>query len=298
MPSPIQPAPRNVEGAAWLVLTMTLFGLSDTAVKAIVGSLPVGEVMALRGAMIVPLLLAAALVTTGRPRWADLVERRNLVRAVLEIAIASCYFTALRHLPLAQAVTIVFASPIIMTVLAALWLGETVGPWRWSAVLVGFVGVVLIVQPTGDAPGWATLLAATAAVLVSVRDLMTRSVPRHLPPTTLALTTAIVVAVAGGLTLPFAWVIPSPRELALIGVSAALIAVAYVTIVVAYRLGEASFVAPFRYTEVPLTMLLGILVFAERPTGRMLLGTVIVVGAGLVIFVRERRLTRRVAATS
>lgn len=287
--------PRNLEGALWLALTMALFASSDTALKLLLASLPVGEVMGLRGLMITAFLSALAARRWGRLKLADLLERVSVGRALIEVAVAALFFASLRYLPLATAVTLILGSPIIMTIIAALFLREPVGLMRWTAVLIGFVGVLLVIQPTGDQAGWPALLAIAAAILVSIRDLMTRYVPSRIDPVVVALTTALAVTLAGSLSLPLGWVVPSGRELALLAVSAACIAVAYVTIVVAFRLGEASFIAPFRYVSVPLSMGLGLIVFGDMPTPAMMLGALIIIGAGSFIFHRERRQARRAA---
>lgn len=286
----------NLRAAGLMSLTMALFCISDTILKDLLGRLPPGEVMALRGVAVVLFILAFQALRRRAVPLSACLDRTSLLRALVEVGVATGYFLALQRIPLANATTLMFASPIVMTVLATLVLRERVGLRRWSAVIVGFFGVLLVAGP--GVGGWepAALLALGAACLVAVRDLLTRFIPGHIDAAAVALTTAIAVALAGAISLPFAWVPPTAGELVRIAAGAALIAVAYATIVLAFRLGEMSFVAPFRYLAIPLAMLAGWLAFGDVPAWNMLLGASVIIAAGLVIFHRERIHARRQAA--
>jgi len=290
----------NLRAAGMVALTMSLFAVSDTLVKTLFDRLPVGEVVGLRG-IIISLLLAAFLLARHRRLViGHLLDRIALARALIEVFVAFAFFKSLALMPLADATVILFGSPIIMTVAAALFLGETVGPRRWVAVLIGFLGVVLVAGPGNQTIGWAALLPLSAAVLVAVRDLITRFVPKTHDSTTVALTTAIAVSIGGWLSLPMgtigiagAWLWPTIGEWLTIAASALLIGTAYNTVVIGYRLGEASFLAPFRYSSIPLAILLSWTVFGDVPSTAMLSGAVIIAGSGIFIFTRERQLAKR-----
>jgi drug/metabolite transporter (DMT)-like permease len=290
----VSPTGDNLRAAGLVVLTMTLFAVSDSILKLLLGRLPIGEVMALRGLLVCLLIVSWLALRQGLPQRAALLHRINLGRALIELGVAASFFAALRQLPLANATTLIFASPIIMTMLATVVLRERVGVRRWSAVLTGFAGVVLVAAPTSE--GWspAAGFALLAAALIAVRDLMTRFIPPEVGSGAAALTTAAVVTAGGTLTLPLAWAPPAPRELALLGLSSLFIAVAYATVVMAFRKGDLSFVAPFRYIAIPLAALLGWLVFGDVPSGNMLAGAAVIIGSGAFIFHRERALARRV----
>ncbi len=300
IPRPTVSAADNLRAAGMVALTMALFAVSDTLVKTLFERLPVGEVMALRG-LLITLLLSTFLVARHRRLVArHLLDRIALVRALLEVAVAFAFFKSLAIMPLADATVILFGAPIIMTVAASLFLGEKVGPRRWTAVLVGFAGVVLVAGPGNPAIGWAAFLPLAAAVLVAVRDLITRFVPQTHDSTTVALTTAIAVSLGGWLSLPLgkaglagAWLWPTSGEWLVIATSALLIGIAYNTVVIGYRLGEASFLAPFRYSSIPLAILLSWSVFDDVPSPVMLLGALIITASGIFIVVRERQLARR-----
>ncbi len=297
---PAVSAADNLRAAGLIALTMSLFAVSDTLVKTLFDRLPVGQVVALRGIMITCLLAGFLLARHRRLVLRHLLERIALTRALIEVFVAFAFFKSLALMPLADATVILFGSPIIMTVAASLFLGERVGPRRWTAVLIGFLGVVLVAGPGNQTIGWAAILPLSAAVLVAVRDLITRFVPKTHDSTTVALTTAICVSIGGWLSLPLgsiglagAWLWPTMGEWLVIAASAMLIGIAYNTVVGGYRLGEASFLAPFRYTSIPLAILLSWTVFGDAPSLIMLTGALIISGSGIFIFVRERQLARR-----
>jgi len=298
--TPTVSAADNLRAAGMVALTMSLFAVSDALVKTLFDRLPVGEVVALRGLLITGLLVSFLVVRHRRLILRHLLDRIALARALIEVFVAFAFFKSLALMPLADATVILFGSPIIMTVAAALFLGEQVGPRRWTAVIIGFVGVVLVAGPGNQAIGWAALLPLSAAVMVAVRDLITRFVPKTHDSTTVALTTAIAVSIGGWLSLPMgtiglagAWLWPTLGEWLTIAASALLIGTAYNTVVIGYRLGEASFLAPFRYSSIPLAILLSWTVFGDVPSPIMLTGALIIAGSGIFIFTRERQLARR-----
>lgn len=299
IPSPPS-ASDNFRAAALVAFTMSLFAVSDAAVKSLFDRLPVGEVMGLRGILITGLLLAALWVRRQRLAPAQLLDRIALLRAAVEVVVAYLFFMSLAVMPLADATVLLFAAPIIMTVMAALFMREKVGPRRWTAVITGFLGVVLVAGPGNEALGLEALLPLACAFFVSIRDIVTRFVPKTHDSTTVALTTALAVMLGGCLSLPLgaaglapAWLSPSLGEWTALSASAILIGIGYVTAVTAYRLGETSFLAPFRYAAVPLAIFLSWSIFGDVPSPLMLLGALIITGSGIFIFTRERQLARR-----
>jgi len=300
MTAPPVSAADNLKAALLVSLTMSLFAISDTLVKSLFDRLAVGQVLGLRGLFITCLLMGFIVLRQRRVIRAELLDRIAVTRGILEIALAFAFFKSLQLMPLADATVLLFAAPIIMTVTAALFLGEKVGPRRWTAVLVGFGGVVLVAGPGNETIGVAALLPLTAAFLVAARDLITRFIPPGHDSTTVALTTAIAVTLGGWLSLPagalgidHAWQPPTPAEWGIVFLSALIIGTAYNTVVIGYRLGETSFLAPFRYSAIPLAILLSWTVFGDVPSPAMLLGALIITGSGIFIFTRERQLARR-----
>lgn len=294
------PAADNLRAAGLVTLTMALFAVSDALMKQLFLSVPVGQVIGLRGVLICLLLTGALHLRRRRFVAAHALSRASLGRALLEIAVSFSFFTSIRLMPLADATVLLFTAPLVMTVAAVLFLGERVGIRRWSAVLAGFAGVLMVAGPGNPTPSVTALLPLLAACLVAGRDLLTRYVPADHDSTTVALTTGMAVGLAGCLSLPLGWlglaspwVWPSLADWAFIVAGALLIGTAYTTIVMGYRLGEASFLAPFRYSAIPLTIALSWGVFGDAPNAAMLGGAAVICGSGIYIFTRERQLARR-----
>jgi drug/metabolite transporter (DMT)-like permease len=289
---------QNLRAAGMLSLTMALFCCGDTLSKLILQRLPVGELTFIRGVLVCLLILAVQLARGQGRRLGTGLERTTLLRALVEAGVVLAFFSALRSLPVANATTLMFTSPIVMTGLVAFVLKEPVGPRRWAAVIVGFLGVLLVASPSRE--GWnpAALFALLGAFLVAVRDLMTRFIPGSVDPGSVALTTSVVVTILSAPSVLLGWVVPQPRDLALIAAAAVLLAIAYSTIVLAFRGGETSFIAPFRYLSIPLAILLGWLVFGDVPRWNMLAGAAVIIGSGAFIFYRERAVARRRPATA
>ncbi|MFO1070547.1 MAG: DMT family transporter [Geminicoccaceae bacterium] len=292
------PLAQNLRGAGIMVLTIGLFACSDSILKLLFGRLPIGEVAFLRGVLVCLLIGGFLAWRHSLPPLHTCLQRLNLWRAAVEVTVAFTFFAALRGLPLANATTLIFASPIIMTVLGAVVLRERVGWHRWLAVLGGFAGVLVVAQPSGEGWNAAALLALLSAALVAVRDLLTRVIPGHLGAGSIALTSAVFVMVASAFTLPFGWIVPTAFELGLIGLAGILMSVAYATVVMAFRMGEISFIAPFRYTAIPLSVLLGYLVFGDVPPWTTYLGGAIIAVSGIAILTVERFGPARRAAAS
>ncbi len=230
------------------------------------------------------LLLAAVLRwrTAGPVRlpWGD---RAVWLRAACELGVAMCFFRALAALPLAEATAILFVFPVLLTVLAGLVLREWVGWRRWSAVLAGLAGVLLILRPGtaafDPAAGW----SLAAAVAVAARDLVTRYVRPDATTESVALMTTGVTTAAGLATWAAGGWAPVDGAAALgFAATAALVSAAFLCLVAGTRTGDVSFTAPFRYVTVPVSFLLGWVVWGAFPDAFVLGGTAVVVGAGLV----------------
>lgn len=275
---------RNLRAAALTVAAVGTFCVNDAVVKLLTARLPPGQILALRGLFVMALLLLVLPRLGLRPGRPD---RFALTRAAAEVGVNGCFVAGLLFLPLGDSYTLYFTAPIMLTAAAALFLGERVGWQRWAAVAAGFLGVLLAVGTPGS---WhpAVLLPLLAAALSVVRDLATQRVPPAVGAGTVALTTAVAVTLAGLATIPFAWTTPGPTDLGLCLAAALGASCGYVLFVVALRTGELSFISPFRYAGIPMAMLLGLLVWGEAPSARMLLGAVVVVGAGLFVLQRER----------
>jgi drug/metabolite transporter (DMT)-like permease len=283
-------AADNLKAAVLMVLAMSLFAANDAIVKWLTAGLPTGEIMFLRGIVATGLLLVASRALGDRITVSGLFERWSLIRGAVEVTATYLFLTSIKLLPLATASTLLFAAPIFVTALSMPLFGERVGVWRWSAVVAGFVGVVIIAAPGAAGLNVAMAVPIAAAFAVSGRDIVTRFIPATVPSGSVAITSSVCVTFGGLATAPWGWVTPQTGDLAWIAGAATLLAMAYSLYVVTIRTGELSFTAPFKYVVILWAAVFGMIFWSEIPEPRAVVGAVIIIVSGLVIFYRERRL--------
>lgn len=220
----------------------------------------------------------------------------HIVRSLLMFVSTVCFFTALRWIPVPTASAINFTSPLIVTALAAPFLGETVGARRWAAVAVGFAGAMIIIRPGGGETHWAMLLILGTAFSYAVYQIVTRKTSAADTPETSITYIAIVGAVLSSIAVPFEWVTPhSLMDAGLFCLLGMIGGVGHYFVIRAFQLGEASFLAPLNYGQLLMVTVLSWLVFGTFPDFWTLVGSTVIVGSGLYITYRESR--RRVAVT-
>ena len=193
----------------------------------------------------------------------------------------------MRYLPLAETFMFYLAAPIFVTALSAPLLGERVGFHRWSAILVGFAGVVVILGPGAAAFSWPALIAIAGSLSLALMLILARTLAGS-DGLTLITYQTVGVTVAGGLTLPFVWIMPPVLDLALLGLLGVVATTAHYCLNHAVKLSEPSLVAPYQYTTIIWALILGYLVWGDLPTLSAWIGSAIVIASGLYIFVRER----------
>jgi drug/metabolite transporter (DMT)-like permease len=220
-----------------------------------------------------------------------------ILRAVLEASIAFLFITSVAVLPLANITAVLQATPIIMTLIAALVGMEQVGWRRWSAVIVGFAGVLLIVRPGLAGFDLYALLAFATAALVAGRDFATRAIGAHVPSIIVTLSTSIGVCLAGfALGVAEDWRPLQAFDLGVLLAAAILVTAGNLAVITAFRGTEVSLISPFRYTNVPSAIILGFAVFGELPDRLAVAGIALIVGSGLYTLHRERLRRRETAA--
>lgn len=292
------PLSNNTKGAALMALAMAAFTCNDTLVKMLTADLNVGQIIFIRG-------LLTSLMVYGVARYAGaLVPLRELrhpmvvLRTVFEIAATISFLMALRHMPLGNISAIMQCLPLAVTLGAALFLKEPVGWRRWGAIFIGFLGVIIIVQPGPDGFTMTASLALVSMFCAAGRDLITSAIPSHVPSLAITVTTAVANAVFGlFLIVPFGgWQTLDVSHAAKLFFASALIFVGYQSLILAMRLGEISFIAPFRYVSLVWALSLGFLVFGDVPSATVMIGATIVVISGLYAFYREHRRNRLMAA--
>ncbi len=281
---------RNFEAAALVTLGMAFFTLNDAVVKGLTQAIPIGQIMFLRGVLVIS-VFAAATRLSGQPVLGhEMFSRWCFARGLCELMATLFFLTALSTLPLATATTLLFVSPVLLTVLAAVVLKERVALLRWLAVFGGFGGVVLIMGPSGGDGRWELLLPVAAAFFIALRDIAVRRVPKTVSSLHVSMTTACVVS-AGGLAMSLAFGLRtmSLGQAGLIGLAAVFLCGAYFFYVLATRIGDLSFVAPFKFISIVLAIVIGYWLWGEVPGKTMVAGAAVIVVSGLVIVFDEKR---------
>jgi drug/metabolite transporter (DMT)-like permease len=284
----------NALGSLWMVAAMAGFAVEDMFLKSAARELPVGQILMMFGG-------------GGMIGFAILAARRGeavlhpailtpvlLIRCVFEVAGRLFYTLAIAFTPLSSASAILQATPLVVVMGAALIFGEKVGWRRWTAILVGFVGVLVILRPGVEGFTALSLLAVLGTLGFAGRDLATRAAPAILSNLQLGIygfammvpTGAALLAFSGGAAVPSATAALQLAAATGVGVAA------YYSLTVAMRTGEVSVVTPFRYTRLVFALVLGILAFGERPDALTLLGSAIIVASGLYTLLRTRRINR------
>ena len=290
----------NMKGALIMALSMALFTLNDVFMKSLAGEVSLYQILTLRNGAVTLVLLALAARTGAFRRG---LSRRDaglaVIRGLAEVATAYFFLNALFNMPLANVTAVLQSAPLVVMVAAAIFLNEPVGWRRASAVAAGFVGVLLIVRPGPEGFNIFAIYTLIAVGCITVRDIVTRKLSRDAPTFLVTAITSGLVCVAFGLySVNVEWVALTPVSGGLILGAVVVIVGAYICSVQAMRVGEVSFVSPFRYTALLWALLLGFVVFGDFPAPLTLLGAAIVVGSGLYSFYRELQVTRRAALPS
>ncbi|GGL62794.1 DMT family transporter [Wenxinia marina] len=292
-------------------LAVTAFSINDLCIKMMSGDYALHQVVLIRSTIGLAALLAVLVPTLGLAALRPNRPFMHLARGLCVVFANTCFFLGLAALPLAEGVALFFVSPLVIAVFSVIFLRETVGPWRWAAIALGLVGVVIVLRPGTEAFRPAALLPILAAFGYASLHMLTRRIGATESAAAMAVsiqTVFIVVSGVIGLSLghgAFAgsgdpsiafllrgWVWPAAADwpvLALIGLASAT---GGYFIGQAYRLGEAALVAPFEYLAMPLAMIWGIAFFAEWPDGTALAGIALILGSGLFMIWREARARR------
>jgi drug/metabolite transporter (DMT)-like permease len=288
----------NLRGSLLMMLAMSAFALNDASTKFLSAQMSFAQVMLLRG-VVACLLIGALAYHQGALRPLRVVLAWPVVLRVCgEMGATVLFLAAITKLPLANASAIIQSLPLAITVGAALLFREPVGWRRWSAIVAGFVGVLVIVRPGAESFNGFSLLALGSVAFCVLRDLATKRIPAEVPTLFVTLLTTIAVtAIGGGLMMPLGgWRPPSSNAVMLLGVSAVLVLIGYQCVILALRIGDLSAVAPFRYTQLLWSLLLGYLVFGDVPDAAMLFGASLIVLSGLYTIYRETQRNRSVAS--
>lgn len=283
----------NLRGALLMVLAMLGFAFEDMFIKLLAGSLNVGQILTMLGTG-GSIVFGAVVLAQGRSLMSrDMATLPIALRALGEMVGTVAFVSAIVLTPISSASAILQATPLVVTLGAALFLGEPVGWRRWSAIIVGLMGVLLIIRPGMDNFQLLSLLAVAAVFCLATRDLATRRVPPTISSMQLSFLGFLVVIPAGLILMaatasPFE--MPKGVQWAYFLGALGIGLFAYYAIVAAMRVGEVSYVTPFRYTRLLFALAIGVLVFDESPDALTLLGAFIIVASGIYTVWRERRI--------
>ena len=285
----------NMKGAILMSGSMAGFTFNDVCLKALAGVLPLSQAVFLRGVVTCALLyvLGVALKSMsfdlGWREW-----KLVIMRSIAEAGATYCFLTALFNMPIANVTAVLQVLPLTVTLAAWVFISEPLGWRRLVAILVGFVGVIFIIQPGGDGFTVWSVYALIAVVFITFRDLIVRKLSPSTPSMTVAFVTAVFITVSFGIaSAGVEWAPVTPSSVVLLGAAAVFILMGYLLAVMVMRVGNIGFIAPFRYTGLIWALILGLVVFGEWPDTLTFIGAAIVVAMGMFTLFRERQLARR-----
>jgi drug/metabolite transporter (DMT)-like permease len=266
---------------------MLLISANDVIVKLASSSMGVGQLLFVRG-LLACVIFSLAIVASGRP----LVPHRgysgwNLLRAACETAATLCFVTALTLLPIAIVATLVWTSPLFLTLMAIMFLGERVSVNRWVALVFGFVGMVLVTNPFAGDFSPTLLLPLAAALFVAIRDVTTRKVDVNLHSMYITMPTLAMVTLIGLMLSINTWQPMTVVSVSWLSLSAALLSAGFFAQIVAIRGGELSFVSPFAYIGVISAVFWGVLIWQEVPSVSGVIGMLMIVCSSVFIIFRQ-----------
>jgi drug/metabolite transporter (DMT)-like permease len=264
------------------------FALNDALGKWLIATYSVGQLLLVRSiaglVLLAPFILRSGWdAFTGAPR--PFVQLLRAIFATFEVA---CFYWALAYLPLADVMTFYLAGPIYVTAISPFILGEKIGWRRWMAVIAGFAGVMIALNPSTQSLTPASMVALAGSFAFSMLMIATRLV-RGTSDIVLVTTQTVAALAFGAVAAPFTWVALNGRDTALLLLLGATAMVAHVCINRALKLAPASVVVPYQYTTIVWAILLGYIFFGDIPAPAMLTGAAIIIAAGIYIFVREAR---------
>jgi len=279
----------NLKGILFMILAMAGFAFEDLFIKMLSTYFPISEVIIILGFTGTVVFLIIALMQRAPIIHKDLLNKHVIIRTICELLGAVFFVTAIALTPLSSATAILQIAPLLVTIGAVIFFKEKVGWRRWTAVFIGFIGVLLIVRPGFEGFMPASIFALLGSVFLAARDLATRAMQVKLPSVTIALYAFIAFGISGILIIPFnsSMVIPTSNQILYFIGASAFGVIAYYSLVISSRIGEMSVISPFRYSRIVFAMLLAIIILEENPDSLTIIGASIVVVSGLYTFVRE-----------
>ncbi|MGI6245009.1 MAG: DMT family transporter [Pseudochelatococcus sp.] len=292
--SPQGASNTTLAGIGLMVFGLFVFGINDVMGKWLVATYSVGQILLIRSVAALA-VLAPFIWREGLASFRAIPHPRvQIVRALCGTADVALFYWAVAYLPLADVMTFYLAGPIYVTAMSALFLGERVGPTRWAAVLIGFVGVLIALGPSITTLSWPSLIALAGSLAFSGLMVTTR-LSRGTGDVQLVTVQVAAALICGLIAAPFGWVMPDMPDLFALGMLGIVSMTAFLCVNRALKLAPASVIVPYQYTLIVWAVVFGYVFFDEMPKATTLLGAAVIVGAGIFLFFREQAQARMTA---
>lgn len=281
---------RPLRGVGFLLAFSFLIPAMDALAKDLSSVLPVLQIVWAR--FFFHLLLMAPLVLWRHGLRGFLPAQLGLqmLRGMLMLLCTYTFFLALKYMPMADTLAIAFVGPLAQTALSPWLLGEKVGPRRWSAVIIGFIGVLIVLRPGGNLYGWVTLLPLTTGIAYALFAILTRRLAQSAPPDVTLVFAALFGALVMSAMMPSVWQMPDGLAWGKMVAIAIIAALGHFCVIRAYEFAPASMLAPLHYAEIVSATLLGFVMFGDFPDLYTWVGVAVIIAAGVYISLRESQL--------
>jgi len=287
------PLHQNIPaGIGLMILGIFLFVANDVMGKWLVATYTVGQVLLIRS--------AAGLVMLSRSLWKAGLNtilfppspKLNLLRIFLTTCEVACFYWAVSYIPLADIVTLYMAAPIFVTALAYPLLGEKIDTPRVIAIIIGFIGVIIAMRPSSASFSLPALVALSGCLFFSLMMIITRHL-RGTKGIVLVTWQSMAALLLGAVISPIGWVTPTPRDFVLLLMLGVVATLAHIAVNKALKLAPAAIIMPYQYTQIIWAVIFGIIIFGDWPDQMMIMGSALIIAAGLLIFWREQKVGRK-----
>ena len=276
-------------GSLYMTLAMAAYVVNDSLVKLVGDEIPLGTILVVRGGFAIALIIALVLITGAFKQWRALFTKPVIIRACMDTLATFLFLTALFELSIAIATAILQMVPLVVMLFGALFLKERIGWRRILAILVGFVGVLLVVQPGTSGFNYYSLMVVAVVFLVAVRDTATRNLPKSTPTLLVTLGNVLMVTLTGALYAQYqGFQAVSSYQVSILATSSVFLVTATLLVVLTMRIATISSTAPFRYSAILWSLISAYMVFDQVPNNLAIFGIVLIAGAGLYSLFRVR----------
>lgn len=276
-------------GILLMLLSMTIVPVMDGLAKVLSADYPIVEIVWARYFFHLLYLLPVVIYRYGSSALMPRHPVLQIIRGGLLLSSTFFFFAAISEMPIADALALVFISPIIVTALSPFLLGEKVGLRRWMAVLIGFIGALIIIRPGFSEIDTGTIYAISAGTIYAFYMIATRKLSGSAPPLVTLTFTALLGAIIMSAWVPFGWVTPSHVDWSLMAAMGACAALGHFLLIKAFDHAPASVLAPFGYSEIIMATIIGFVVFGDFPDNMTWVGVGVIILSGVYISMRERR---------